>query len=221
MTELEIILLILCFVNSLGIVLLLLKKNNTKINDDLKQEVKDMSNDITLKLVAAQGELKEHLARQIGENNEKMLSLYTNFSTSLGQKLDKEQAELKEHLAKQIGENNEKMLKMYNDFSKELSEWLNKAIKELNEKVDSKLNEGFKKTNETFQGILERITKIDEADATLKAAINALSNELNATNEKVAELETFIIIVCVIAGVAFCGCGTLAVFYIIDKKKKI
>ena len=163
MTKLEIILLILCFVNSIGVILLLLKKNNSKLNDDLKQEVKDMSNDITLKLVAAQGELKEHLARQIGENNEKMLSLYTNFSTSLGQKLDKEQAELKEHLAKQIGENNEKMLKMYNDFSKELAEWLNKAIKELNEKVDSKLNEGFKKTNETFQGILERITKIDEA----------------------------------------------------------
>ena len=67
----------------------------------------------------------------------------------------------------------------------------------------------------------ELTTKIDEADAALQAAINALSNELNATNEKVAELETFIIIVCVISGVAFCGCGTLAVFYIIDKKKKI
>ena len=63
--------------------------------------------------------------------------------------------------------------------------------------------------------------KIDEADAALQTAINALSNELNATNEKVAELETFIIIVCVISGVAFCGCGTLAVFYIIDKKKNI
>ena len=67
----------------------------------------------------------------------------------------------------------------------------------------------------------ELTTKIDEANAALQAAINALSNELNATNEKVAELETFIIIVCVIAGVAFCGCGTLAVFYIIDKRKKI
>ena len=141
----------------------MLRKNNVSVKDDIKVEVKDMSNDITLKLMATQGELKEHLAKQIGENNEKMLTLYTNFSTSLGQKLDKEQAELKEHLAKQIGENNEKMLKMYNDFSKELAEWLNKAIKELNEKVDARLNEGFKKTNETFQGILERITKIDEA----------------------------------------------------------
>ena len=67
----------------------------------------------------------------------------------------------------------------------------------------------------------EYLHNIDEADAALHAAINALSNELNATNEKVAALETFIIIVCVISGVAFCGCGTLAVFYIIDKRKKI
>ena len=67
----------------------------------------------------------------------------------------------------------------------------------------------------------EYLHNIDEADAALHAAINALSNELNATNEKVAALETFIIIVCGISGVAFCGCGTLAVFYIIDKRKKI
>ena len=163
MIELEIILLVLCVINLGLLAFVLLRKNNQNTKDDLKVEIKEMSSDIALRLMSQQGELKEHLASKIGENNEKMLSLYTGFSTSLGQKLDKEQAELKEHLAKQIGENNEKMLKMYNDFSKELSEWLNKAIVELNEKVDAKLNEGFKKTNETFQGILERISKIDEA----------------------------------------------------------
>ena len=163
MIELEIILLVLCVINLGLLAFVLLRKNNQNTKDDLKVEIKEMSSDIALRLMSQQGELKEHLASKIGENNEKMLQLYTGFSTNLGQKLDREQAELKEHLAKQIGENNEKMLKMYNDFSKELSEWLNKAIVELNEKVDAKLNEGFKKTNETFQGILERISKIDEA----------------------------------------------------------
>ena len=163
MIELEIILLVLCVINLGLLAFVLLRKNNQNTKDDLKVEIKEMSSDIALRLMSQQGELKEHLASKIGENNEKMLQLYTGFSTSLGQKLDREQAELKEHLAKQIGENNEKMLKMYNDFSKELAEWLNKAIQELNDKVDAKLNEGFKKTNETFQGILERISKIDEA----------------------------------------------------------
>lgn len=163
MIELEIILLVLCVINLGLLAFVLLRKNNQNTKEDLKVEIKEMSSDIALRLMSQQGELKEHLASKIGENNEKMLQLYTGFSTNLGQKLDREQAELKEHLAKQIGENNEKMLKMYNDFSKELAEWLNKAIQELNDKVDAKLNEGFKKTNETFQGILERISKIDEA----------------------------------------------------------
>ena len=163
MLELEIVLLVLCVINLGLLVFVVLRKNNQNNTNEIKLEMKDMTSEIALKLMSQQGELKEHLAKQIGENNEKMLSLYTGFSTSLGQKLDKEQAELKEHLAKQIGENNERMLKMYNDFSKELAEWLNKAIKELNEKVDAKLDDGFKKTNETFQGILERISKIDEA----------------------------------------------------------
>ena len=163
MIELEIILCILCVVN-LGLLIFLLLKKPTKDNSqDFKLELKEVSSEIALRMMGQQGELKEHLAKQIGENNEKMLSLYNNFSKALVETINKEEAELKEHLAKQIGENNTKMLGMYNNFSKELAEWLNKAIKELNEKVDLRLNEGFKKTNETFQGILERISKIDEA----------------------------------------------------------
>ena len=163
MIELEIFLCILCVVN-LGLLLVVLLKKPTKDNSqDLKLELKEMSSEIALKMMAQQGELKEHLAKQIGENNEKMLSLYNTFSKGLVETINKEEAELKEHIAKQIGENNTKMLGMYNNFSKELAEWLNKAIKELNEKVELRLNDGFKKTNETFQGILERISKIDEA----------------------------------------------------------
>ena len=106
---------------------------------------------------------------------------------------------------------------------------LNKAIADGDTELDGKIS-ALGEALATAKAALETTdsankseltTKIDEADAALQAAINALSNELNATNEKVAALETFIIIVCVISGVAFCGCGTLAVFYIIDKRKKI
>ena len=105
---------------------------------------------------------------------------------------------------------------------------LNKAIADGDTELDGKIS-ALGEALATAKAALETTdsankseltTKIDEADAALQAAINALSNELNATNEKVAALETFIIIVCVISGVAFCGCGTLAVFYIIDKRKK-
>ena len=162
MKELEVVLIVLCVIN-LGLLLFLLFRKNKSNIEAIKPELKEVGNDIALKMMSQQGEMKVHLAQQIGDNNEKMLSLYGNFSKGLIEQINKEEAELKEHIAKQIGENNTKMLMMYNNFSKEVTERLNKAILELNEKVDMRLNEGFKKTNETFQGILERITKIDEA----------------------------------------------------------
>ena len=162
MKELEVVLIVLCVIN-LGLLLFLLFRKNKSNIDVIKPELKEVGNDIAFKMLSQQGEMKVHLAQQIGDNNEKMLSLYGNFSKGLIEQINKEEAELKEHIAKQIGENNTKMLMMYNNFSKEVTDRLNKAILELNEKVDMRLNEGFKKTNETFQGILERITKIDEA----------------------------------------------------------
>ena len=104
------------------------------------------------------------------------------------------------------------------DGDKANADALAQAISDLNAAIDAA-----ETATATADGTLksELTTKIDNADATLQAAIDALSTELDATNEKVDQLETFIIIVCVISGVAFCGCGTLAVFYFIDKKKKI
>ena len=158
----EIIILVISSITLLLVLYLLFRKQEN--NDALiKGDLDKASNDIKLQLSKDQGEIKEHLASRIGSNNEKMVVLYNEFSNGLVNTLNKEQAELKEHLAKEIGQNNEKMLKLYNDFEKNLKESLDKSIKELNEKVDIRLKDGFKQTNETFQGILERITKIDEA----------------------------------------------------------
>ena len=115
---------------------------------------------------------------------------------------------------------------------------LNKAITDGNTQLDGKiaaLNNALAAAKAALEAAdaankSELTVKIDEADATLQAAINALSNELNNVKNdlgntktelesKDSELKTFIIIVCVISCVTLCGSGTLAVFYIIDKKK--
>ena len=157
----EIIITIISSVTLLLVLYLLFGKKENK--EDIKGDLDRASSDIKLQLTKDQGEIKEHLANKIGSNNEKMVMLYNDFSANLVSSISKEQAALKEHLAKEIGSNNEKMLKFYNDFEKGLKESLDKSIKELNEKVEIRLNDGFKRTNETFQGILERISKIDEA----------------------------------------------------------
>jgi hypothetical protein len=51
----------------------------------------------------------------------------------------------------------------------------------------------------------------------LKTALEAKDNELA---NKDGELQTFIIIVCVIAGAAFCGCAALAMVFFIDRRRK-
>jgi len=139
----------------------LYKKSLTNKNN--KENLNEVTNSLNITLLKEQAELKEHLAKEIGLNNEKMITMYNTFSASLNEMLNKEQAELKEHLQKQIGDNNQAMQKLYNEFSVNLVDRLNVSIKELNEKVDGKLNDGFAKTNKTFEGILERISKIDEA----------------------------------------------------------
>ena len=66
------------------------------------------------------------------------------------------------------------------DFDK-LTEKLDLRIRLLNDKVSERLDENFEKTNKTFTNVLERLTKIDEAQKkidTLGADIVSLQNVL-------------------------------------------
>lgn len=108
---------------------------------------------------------------------------------------------------------------------KELDKAIKDGDKELNDKITA-LNEALEAAKAALEATdaankADLEGKITTAQEALVAAIDALSRELDATNEEVEQLKTFIIIVCVISGVAFCGCGTLTVFYILDKKKKV
>ena len=64
-------------------------------------------------------------------------------------------------------------------------------------------------------------SKIEAADAAMQSTINELSTELDAINEKVAQLETFITAVCSLSCVAIGGCGILTIFFFIRKRRMI
>lgn len=49
-----------------------------------------------------------------------------------------------------------------------LSKTLNEQMNNINNKVDERLTKGFKQTNETFQNIIERLSKIDEAQKNIE-----------------------------------------------------
>ena len=93
--------------------------------------------------------------------------------------LIKELAEFSNKLTKSMGESSKDNIKDLNEFKDTLSknivvqfETMNKRIEEqmdrINNKVEVKLNEGFEKTNKTFTNIVERLTKIDEAQKNIE-----------------------------------------------------
>ena len=66
-----------------------------------------------------------------------------------------------------------------------LNTTIEKNLDKINNKVQENLNEGFKKTNETFTGIIQRLAKIDEAQKKIDAlSINVISLQDVLTDKK-------------------------------------
>lgn len=78
------------------------------------------------------------------------------------------------NIHKEIGEFKESLTKdMHQDFES-LKDKMEERLLKMNEKVNERLDENFEKTNKTFTSVVERLTKIDEA----QKKIEVLSNDI-------------------------------------------
>lgn len=93
--------------------------------------------------------------------------------------LQKEYAEFRYQLSQMINESGKTSLKDLTDFKETMIRQIELKFKDINEKVDLRLGEGFDKTNKTFTDVVERLTKIDEA----QKKIESLSNEVVSLND--------------------------------------
>lgn len=110
--------------------------------------------------------------------------------------LIKELSEMNISVNKSIGESSKESVKDLNEFKEGLSkeiiynfDKMNKRIEEqmdnINKKVEERLNDGFKKTNETFTNIVQRLTKIDEAQKNIeKLSTDVVSLQHLLTDKK-------------------------------------
>ena len=130
--------------------------------------------------------VNNELTRQIIEEN-----------TKLSDKLQKANTELRLNLAESIGKTEKETNKDLNEFKEILNkqimgnfETLNKKIEEqmerINKKVEIRLDEGFDKTNKTFTNIVERLTKIDQAQKN----IEKLSGEVVSLQDVLTDKKT-------------------------------
>ncbi len=112
-----------------------------------------------------------------------VISVFKNINESnITERLGK----LETNMVKEIGD-------FKNDFSKEMNEdfnHLNEKMEEklrlMNEKVNERLDENFEKTNRTFTSVLERLSKIDEA----QKKIDGLSKDIVSLQSVLTDKKT-------------------------------
>ncbi len=104
-------------------------------------------------------------------NNEEITLKLGKFETDL----TKELGEFKFNFSKSL----------QNDF-KELNETIERRLNYINDKVNERLDANFEKTNKTFTSILERISKIDEA----QKKIDSLSGDIIALQSVLTDKKT-------------------------------
>lgn len=149
---------------------------NVKV--DLNNSLSKIINDSFKELIKENFNNKEENLKLI---NSQLLLIKDNIET----KLEIEFRRVKESFK----ENNETLLKISNQFKdseKVINETISKNLENINKKVEERLNEGFKETNKTFMNIIERLSKIDEAQKKIESLTNNIVSLQDILNDKKA-----------------------------------
>jgi DNA recombination protein RmuC len=137
--------------------------------------------------------IKEKFNSIILENNQKLF----NEVKLLGDIIQKQFTELQLEILTRLNQNNEGLLVKFNQLNIEIKANLNTDVSKLietlrieldrmNTKVEDKLKDGFAQTNQTFNNVLVRLTKIDEA----QKKIDALSGEIVSLQDILTDKKT-------------------------------
>ncbi|TVP86238.1 MAG: DNA recombination protein RmuC [Acholeplasmataceae bacterium] len=116
----------------------------------------------------------EQISNQKDEQNE--LKLY----------FQKEYGELKFEMGRLFSESNKVNQGDLNAFKEKMMTHIDSQLQKINERVEQRLGEGFEKTNLTFVSVMERLSKIDEA----QKKIESLSSEVVELNVLLTDKKT-------------------------------
>ena len=93
---------------------------------------------------------------------------------------------LETEVVKQLGEFKSDLAKNTNDNFNALNEKMEHRLNLINDKVNERLDQNFEKTNKTFTSVLERLSKIDEA----QKKIDNLSNDIVSLQNVLTDKKT-------------------------------
>jgi len=132
-----------------------LGQNNLNIMDSVSKKISQ----------SEQNQLREILTNKL-ETVEKLERNANKMTESFG--------DFRDNTTKSINDSNNKLTESLNNNFTSLTGKISESLDKINMRVEERLNEGFEKTNKTFVNILERLSKIDEA----QKKIDSLSNNI-------------------------------------------
>jgi DNA recombination protein RmuC len=153
----------------------------SEIIEDKFKKIASEQNRSSQEIIEKFGNFQHVLTQQLVAMNEKISQELVGMNEKsnqglvvMSEKLTRELAGMKEKMALELVQMNEKL-------TKSLQEKLN----EISDRVRMNLDEGFKKTNDTFTSVIERLAKIDEAQKKIESlSTNVVSLQDVLTDKK-------------------------------------
>lgn len=150
---------IIIFIN----IVMLMKNQNSKLDEQIISELKINLKENDLNLI-------DSMNKKISESEQKQIRELMNNKLETVEKLQVNSDKLtesflifKDNTYNTINESNNKLTESLNTNFNQLNQKITENLDKINLRVEERLNEGFDKTNKTFVNILERLSKIDEA----------------------------------------------------------
>ncbi len=144
------------------------------------------------KLLLGFNQLGQNLSGTMNDNNQLLSKNHTENSqlltSSMNNNIQKLSVRLNENNTALTGvmtENNQNLTKNINENFEKLSQKIENRLDVMNMKVEERLSKGFEETTKTFGNVLERLSKIDEAQKKIEAlSSNVVSLQDILTDKK-------------------------------------
>lgn len=184
MEYVQLVLMIMIFIVLLVLTIkIFIKNDNKNLNHEIKnftieinKSLSNLNHEITTSVLKNNLEIKDKIIITI---NEQLNSIRNNLEMKLTSEFDK--------INHTFSLNNENLKKINDDFKKseiEITKTINENLDRINMKVEERLNKGFEETKKTFVDVIERLSKIDEAQKKIESLSTNIMSLQDILNDK-------------------------------------
>lgn len=153
-----------------------IEKQLYNFNLEINKSLSNLTHDITTSVLKTNMEIKDNIVSTI---NDQLNSIRNNLEIKLVNEFDK--------INRTFTLNNESLKKINDDFKKselEITKTINENLDRINMKVEERLNKGFEETKKTFVDVIERLSKIDEAQKKIESLSTNIMSLQDVLNDK-------------------------------------